>query len=150
MFNFDYYVINCLFNKCFIVIYNNDALKKSYKFFNKHKKYDDIYEIFVYAFNQMINKKNHNLIIMWSKHFELLNQSKSDDQYLCVIMMNEIIAIITKDYEKFFIKNNKLFLTIDELKKRLPEHYYDRIKIFNLKAVNKLSSHKKIDHNIDL
>ena len=36
------------------------------------------------------------------------------------------------------------------MKKRLLEHYYDRIKIFNFKTVNKLSSHKKIDHNIDL
>ena len=65
-------------------------------------------------------------------------------------MINEITAIIAKDYKKFFIKNNKFFLTIDELKKRLLEHYHDRIKIFNFKTVNKLSSHKKIDHNIDL
>ena len=65
-------------------------------------------------------------------------------------MINEIIAIIAKDYEKFFVKNNKFFLMIDELKKRLFEHYHDRIKIFNLKTINKLSSHKKIDHNIDL
>ena len=65
-------------------------------------------------------------------------------------MINEITAIIAKNYEKFFIKNNKLFLTIDELKKRLLEHYHDRVKIFNFKAVNKLPSHKKIDHSIDL
>ena len=36
------------------------------------------------------------------------------------------------------------------MKKRLPEHYHDRMKIFNFKAVNELSSHKKIDHNINL
>ena len=65
-------------------------------------------------------------------------------------MINEIIAIIAKNYEKFFVKNNKFFLTIDKLKKRLPEHYHDWIKIFNFKAINKLSSHKKINHNIDL
>ena len=39
---------------------------------------------------------------------------------------------------------------IDELKKRLFEHYHDRMKIFNLKTINELSSHKKIDYNIDL
>ena len=139
-----------MFNECFIVIYSDDASKKQHKFFDKHKKYDDIYEIFAYAFNQMINKKNHDLIVMWSKHFELLNQSKSNDRYLCVIMINEITAIIAKNYKKFFIKNNKLFLTIDELKKRLFEHYHDRIKIFNFKTINKLSSHKEIDHNINL
>ena len=149
-FNFDYCIIYCLFNECFIIIYNDDASKKQYKFSDKHKKYDDIFEIFAYAFNQIINKKNYDLIIMWSKHFELLNQSKSDDRYLCVIMINEIIAIIAKDYKKFFIKNNKFFLTIDELKKRLFEHYHDRIKIFNFKTINKLSSHKKIDYNINL
>ena len=149
-FNFDHCMINCLFNECFIVIYSDDASKKQHKFSDKHKKYDDIYEIFAYAFNQMINKKNHDLIVMWSEHFELLNQSKSDDRYLCVIMINEIIAITAEDYEKFFVKNNKFFLTIDELKKRLLEHYYDRVKIFNFKAINKLSSHKEIDHNIDL
>ena len=149
-FNFNYCMINCLFNECFIVIYNDDASKKQHKFFDKHKKYDDIYEIFAYTFNQIIKKKNHDLIVMWSEHFKLLNQSESNDRYLCVIMINEIIAIIAKNYEKFFIKNNKFFLTIDELKKRLFKHYHDRIKIFNLKTINKLSSHKKIDHNIDL
>ena len=65
-------------------------------------------------------------------------------------MINEIIAIIAKNYKKFFIKNNKFFLIIDELKKRLLEHYHDRIKIFNFKAINKLLSYKKIDYNIDL
>ena len=30
------------------------------------------------------------------------------------------------------------------------EHYHDRMKIFNLKAVNELLSHRKIDHNINL
>ena len=30
------------------------------------------------------------------------------------------------------------------------EHYYDRMKIFNLKAINKLSFHRKVNHNIDL
>ena len=65
-------------------------------------------------------------------------------------MINEIIAIIAENYKKFFIKNNKSFLTIDELKKRLFKHYHDRIKIFNFKAINKLSSHKEIDHNINL
>ena len=65
-------------------------------------------------------------------------------------MINEIIAITAENYKKFFIKNYKFLLTIDELKKRLLEHYHDWIKIFNFKAINKLSSHKKIDHNIDL
>ena len=39
---------------------------------------------------------------------------------------------------------------INELKKRLFQHYHDRIKTFNFKAINKLSSHKKIDYNIKL
>ena len=30
------------------------------------------------------------------------------------------------------------------------EHYHDRVKIFNFKAVNELSSYRKVDHNIDL
>ena len=80
----------------------------------------------------------------------MLNQSKSNDRYFCVIMINDIIAIIAEDYEKFFVKNQKALWTINELKKRLLEHYHDRMKIFNLKAVNELSLHKKVDHNIDL
>ena len=98
----------------------------------------------------MINKKNYDLIIIWSKHFKLLNQSKSNDWYLCVIMINEIIAIIARNYKKFFVKNNKFFLTIDELKKCLFEHYHDWIKIFKFKAINKLLLYKEIDHNINL
>ena len=98
----------------------------------------------------MINKKNHDLIIMWSEHFDMLNQSKSNDWYLYIIAINNVTTIIVENYEKFFVKNKKVFWTIDELKKRLSEHYHDWIKIFNLKAVNELSSHKEIDHNIDL
>ena len=65
-------------------------------------------------------------------------------------MINDIIAIIAKNYEKFFVKNQKTFWTINELKKRLLEHYHDRMKIFNFKAVNELSFYRKIDHSIDL
>ena len=36
------------------------------------------------------------------------------------------------------------------MKKRLLEYYYDQMKIFNFKAINELSSHKEIDHNINL
>ena len=61
-----------------------------------------------------------------------------------------IIAIIVENYEKFFVKNQKIFWIINELKKRLLEHYHDWMKIFNFKAINELSSYRKIDHNIDL
>ena len=50
-FNFDYYIINYLFNRCFIVIYNDNTFKKQHNFFKKFKKHDDICEIFAYAFN---------------------------------------------------------------------------------------------------
>ena len=63
-FNFDYCMINCLFNWYFIVIYNDGTFKKHHNFFEKLKKHDDICEIFAYVFNRMINKENHDLIIM--------------------------------------------------------------------------------------
>ena len=141
---------HCLLNQCFIIIYNDDTSKKHHNSFDKLKKHDDICEIFAYVFNRMINRKNHDLIVMWSEHFEMLNQSESDDQYLCVIMINDVIAIIAKNYEKFFVKNQKAFWIINELKKRLLEHYHDRMKIFNFKIINELSLYKEIDHNIDL
>ena len=65
-------------------------------------------------------------------------------------MINDIIAIIAKNYEKLFVKNQKTFWIINELKKRLFEHYHDRMKFFNLKAVNELSFYKKVDHSINL
>ena len=55
----------------------------------------------------------------------MLNQLKLNDRYLYVITINNIIAIIIENYKKFFIKNKKIFETIDELKKRLLEHYSD-------------------------
>ena len=124
-FNFNYCIINYLFNQCFIVIYNDDTFKKRHNFFKKLEKHDDICEIFAYAFNRMINKEDYNLIIMWSKHFDMLNQSKLNDWYLCVIAINNVIAIIIKNYKKFFVKNKKIFWTIDELKKRLLEYYHN-------------------------
>ena len=57
-------MINCLFNQCFIIIYNDDTLKKHHQFFKKFEKHDDICEIFAYAFNQMINKEIYDLIII--------------------------------------------------------------------------------------
>ena len=65
-------------------------------------------------------------------------------------MINDIIAIIAENYKKFFVKNQKVFWIINELKKRLFEHYHDRMKIFNFKAINELSFYRKIDHNINL
>ena len=65
-------------------------------------------------------------------------------------MINDIIAIIAKNYKKFLIINEKVFWIINELKKRLFKHYHDWIKIFNFKAVNKLLFHRKIDYNINL
>ena len=80
----------------------------------------------------------------------MLNQSELNDRYLCVIMINDIIAIIAENYKKFFIKNQKVFWIINELKKRLLEHYHDRMKIFNFKTINELSFYRKINHNINL
>ena len=80
----------------------------------------------------------------------MLNQLTSDDRYFCVIMINDIIAIIAKNYKNFFVKNQKVLKTINELKKRLLERYHDRMKIFNFEVVNKLSSHREIIHNINL
>ena len=72
-FNFNYCMIHCLFNQCFIIIYNDDTSKKHHNFFDKLKKHDNICEIFAYVFNRMINRKNHDLIVMWSEHFKMLN-----------------------------------------------------------------------------
>ena len=72
-FNFDYCIIHCLFNQCSIIIYSDDMLKKHHNSLNKLKEHDDICEIFAYVFNRMINRKNYDLIVMWSKHFEMLN-----------------------------------------------------------------------------
>ena len=98
----------------------------------------------------MINKENYDLIIMWSEHFEILNQLKSNNRYLCVIAINNIIAIIVKNSEKIFVKNKKVFWTINDLKKRLSEYYHNRMKIFNFEIINKLLLYRKIDYNIDL
>ena len=65
-------------------------------------------------------------------------------------MINDIIAIIAENYEKFFVKNQKALWIINELKKHLLEHYHDRMKIFNLKTINELSFYREIDYSIDL
>ena len=68
----------------------------------------NIYQISIFLFLKLINKKNYKIVIILSKHFAILNWLKNNNRYLACIIDNNIIiniaAIIFNNYNKFYIK----------------------------------------------
>lgn len=63
----------------------------------------------------------------------------------------EVIQRVTKDdIEKFFAKANKLELSADEIKKRLPAEYRDLFQAFLPAEANTLPPHRSYDHKIEV
>ena len=99
----------------------------------------------------MIEKDDNEVVIMWLEHFEALNQLETNDKYLIKnsFFINITIIFLT-NYEKFHDKMNKSLLTRLELKKQISINHHSWIECWDSREVNKLSSHKKSDHRIDL
>ena len=99
----------------------------------------------------MIEKDDNEVVVMWLKHFEALNQLETNDRYLIKnLFFISIATIFLTNYEKFHDKMNKSLLTRVELKKQISINHHSWIECWDFREVNKLSSHKESDHRIDL
>ena len=53
----------------------------------------------------MIDQEKNQIIIMWSQHFEMLNQSKKNDKYMLTnALIIDIVVMFVDDFDKFFAK----------------------------------------------
>ena len=71
--------------------------------------------------------------------------NRYENKMLAVTTIN---AVTLKDHEKFMEK--KVEYTLEELKKRVPETYHCEIEVFMRTEADKLASHRKDDHEINL
>ena len=98
----------------------------------------------------MIERKNHDVVILWFKHFEQLNQFEKIDKYLAYSnVIADLSVISTDDYEKFFVKHDRPFVTMNELKQRISKEFHRYVDVWNSKLASKVLSHRKWDHVIN-
>ena len=109
IFNFDDCLRNCLHEHKLIVIFNKRIRRKNRQISNFFNSNDDvdIAKITTFTFMKMIENDKNQIIIMWSKHFDILNRSKKLNKYLIKnILTTNVVVIIVEKYEKFMFKIN--------------------------------------------
>ena len=103
------------------------------------------------AFLIMAMRDDHEVVVMWPKHFEQLDQPEELDKHLAYSNFTaDLSAISADDYDKFFAKHSKAPMTIKELKDQVPWEFHKYIDCWNPKLANKLPPHRDWDHAIDL
>ena len=113
LFKFNFCLINYLAFDLFNRVFNRTQFKNRLKkiffkdIFSHWKKNDDKYkDVNAKMFFTIIEKENHEIVIMWFQHFDMLNQSKNNDRYT---MFNNFIVdffvIFVDDFDKFFAKH---------------------------------------------
>ena len=105
----------------------------------------DIAKILASVFIAMAEKENHQVIALWSKDFEKLDIKI--DGYIPVLI-SDLFAITSEDYNKFFNKIQTKSYTKKELKQMIFSKYHNYIDFYNSNVANKLPPYRNIDHQI--
>ena len=151
IFQSDYCLKHCIHNYQSTTMYSRNSKHSREKDRKEKHREEDIAAISVTTFMKMTAQEKNQVIIMWSAHFEMLNQLEENDTYLCFnTFTTNIAAVSVEDYEKFFNKTKKNPVTMNELKKKVSREFHKYIATFNFKKVDKLSSHREWDHKIEL
>ena len=148
----------CISSTQFLRVFNKTSLekRKRSKFsketsLNHKKKKTNCDAISVEVFMIMISRKNHEVVVLWSQHFEQLKRSKETNRYLIYNnMTTNFFVISANDYEKFFVKHNKTFSIVEDLKRKMSKKFHKYIDVWNSKLINELSSHRNWNHVINL
>ena len=106
----------------------------------------NIAEISAYAFIKMAEREENDVIAMWPKDFESLEQG--DEPHARITA--DVAAISIEDYDKFFHKLRKEHPSIETLKGMIPKDYHDWVDVWNPVEANKLPPHRQMDHIIEL
>ena len=137
-FEFEYCLNNCLINNWFSIAYKCEIKSKIIDSFKILDTKTNIAEISILAFMKIIFSDRNQIIVIWSKHFAMLNQSTENDAYLLLnAFIINITAVNAQNYEKFFNKTKKKLVTIKKLKKRISEKFYKYLNNWNFKKINK-------------
>ena len=156
LFNSNYCCVNCnsFFKIISIIEFKSRLRKKNFKkqFSNiKSIKNYDINHFSTYSFLKMIRKKNYEIIVMWFKHFETFNKFVEQNKYFLInIFINKIAIIIVENYEKFFNKFRKKFMSRKKFRIYFFEKFKNKTKCFDVKKTNKLSFCCNYEHKINL
>lgn len=105
----------------------------------------DIAEISAYAFMKMAEKPENQVIALWPKDFEQLENTGGKADFTA-----DVSALTAEDYEKFFTKMRKKPPSMEQLRKLVPEAYHKWIEVWNPREANKLPPHRSIDHEVHL
>ena len=91
---------------------------------------------------------------MWPEDFKALNATDptraNEDLVGGAKLTVDVAAIMVDDYDKFFRKLHKKHISLDDLRKRIPNQYHDYMDVWNPTEANKLPPYRKVDHSIDL
>ena len=151
LFEFEYCLNNCLINNRFSIAYECEIKSKIIDSFKILDTKTNIAEISIVTFIKMIFNDKNQIIIMWSEHFAMLNQSTKNDAYLLLnAFIINIAAMNVQNYEKFFNKTKRKLVTMKKLKKKVSEKFHIYLNNWNFKKINKISSHREWNHRINL
>ena len=157
IFQFEKCMQQCISNKQLFKIFNrtssNDRSRfKSLKKLSSHRKKTNVNcaVVSIEVFMIMTTKKDHEIVVLWFQHFEQLNKFEEIDKYLTYSnLIVNFSTISANDYEKFFVKHNKISLTIKKLKKKISEKFHKYVDVWNSKLINELFFHRKWNHAIN-
>ena len=91
--------------------FRKKKFKKQFSNIKSIKNYD-INHFLTYSFLKITRKKNYEVVVMWFEHFEIFNKSVEQNKYFLInIFINKIAIIIVENYEKFFNKFRKKFMS---------------------------------------
>ena len=119
--------------------------KKVIQFKNIEPENFDIQALIQKRFMKLLKRSICQIYCLYPK--DKLNKkiNRYDNKMLAVIIIN---AVTLEDHEKFMEK--KIEYTLEELKKRISEAYHCEIEVFMRTEADKLASHRKDDHEINL
>ena len=98
---------------------------------------------------KMIAQNKNQVIFMWFEHFEMLNKLKKKNKYMLCFFAINIAIIFVDDFEKFFIKVDKVLLIEKQLKNRISSKFHKYVRTWNLVETNKFFSRREWNHRID-
>jgi hypothetical protein len=102
----------------------------------------DICSITARAFCLIMDKPDHEVLILYPKDFARVDSIKAKQEA-------KLSAISPQDYEEFMTKLHKEPPSLEEIKKKIRPEYHDFIDRWDYKAAEKLQSHRPgVDHEI--
>ena len=126
IFQFEHCIKNCIHNYRSTIIYNKKNRNKNKKFLTSNsKKNANTTKITILTYMKMINNDKNQIIIMWSKRFEMFNRSKKLNKYLIDnILIVDVVVITIENYDKFVVKIQKISIIVEQLKHKVFKRFH--------------------------